>query len=61
MSIPLMLDSVVLYLFSLLNKRKDTKTALARRWFIGITIAASILRGTIILLVAEFVKIILIN
>lgn len=60
MSIPLMLDSVVLYLFSLLNKRKDSKVALSRRWFIIITLAASILRGTIILLIAEFVKIILI-
>lgn len=61
MSIPLMLDSVVLYLFSLFNKRKDRQAALARRWFIAITIAASILRGTIILFIAEFVKIILIS
>jgi len=60
MSIPFMLDSVVLYLFSLLNKRKDTQVALSRRWFIIITMAASILRGTIILLIAEFIKIILI-
>lgn len=60
MSIPFMLDSVVLYLFSLLNKRKDAQVALTRRWFIIITIAASILRGTIILLIAEFVKIILV-
>jgi hypothetical protein len=60
MSIPLMLDSVVLYLFSLLNKKKDARAALTRRWFIGITMAASILRGIIILLIAEVVKIILI-
>ncbi len=60
MSIPLMLDSVVLYLFSLLNKRKDTKDALSRRWFITITMAASILRGSIIVLFAELIKFILI-
>jgi hypothetical protein len=60
MSIPLMLDSVVLYMFSLLNTRDKTKAALTRRWFIGITIGASLLRGTIIVLIAEFVKIILI-
>lgn len=60
MSIPFMLDSVVLYLFSLLNRRRDTQVALSRRWFIIITITASILRGTIILLIAEFVKIILV-
>jgi hypothetical protein len=60
MSIPLMLDSVVLYLFSFLNKKKNARAALTRRWFIGITMAASILRGIIILLIAEVVKIILI-
>lgn len=60
MSIPFMLDSVVLYLFSLLNKRKESQVVLARRWFITITIAASVLRGTIILVLAEFVKFILV-
>jgi hypothetical protein len=60
MSIPLMLDSVILYMFSLLNARNKTKAALTRRWFIGVTIGASILRGTIIVLIAEFVKIVLI-
>ena len=60
MSIPLMLDSVVLYLFSLLNKRGKRQASLNRGWFIGVSIGASILRGTLILLIANVIGIILI-
>jgi len=52
MSIPLMLDSVTVYLFSLLNPKDDGKIAMTRRWFVLINIAAGAVRGIIILLVA---------
>ena len=52
MSIPLMLDSVTLYLFSLLNPKDDGKITMTRRWFVLINIAAGAVRGIIILLVA---------
>ena len=54
MSTPLMLDSITVYLFSLLNPKDDGKKALTRRWFVLINIAAGAVRGTIILLVAYF-------
>jgi membrane protein DedA with SNARE-associated domain len=57
MSIPLMLDSVTVYLFSLLNPSDDGKRALKRTWFILINIAAGATRGTIILLVAYLFRI----
>jgi membrane protein YqaA with SNARE-associated domain len=54
MSIPLMLDSVTVYLFSLLNPKDDGKTAMTRAWFVLINMAAGAMRGIIILLVAYF-------
>jgi membrane protein YqaA with SNARE-associated domain len=58
MSIPLMFDSVSLYLFSLLNPKEGTgKHALAKRRFILINIAAGIVRGSIIIIIAMFFKI----
>ncbi len=58
MSIPLMIDSVSLYLFSLLNPEEDSgKHALAKRRFIIINIAAGFVRGTIIIITAIFFKI----
>lgn len=54
MSIPLMLDSVTVYLFSLLNPKDDDKIAMTRKWFVLINIAAGAVRGIIILLVAYF-------
>ena len=52
MSIPLMLDSVTVYLFSLLNPKDDGKRAMTRIWFVLINIVAGAVRGMIILLVA---------
>ena len=57
MSAPLMMDSVTLYLFSLLNPKNDGRTAMTRRWFVLINIAAGALRGIIILLIAYFFSI----
>lgn len=58
MSIPLMIDSVSLYLFSLLNPKEETgKRALAQRRFILINIGAGIVRGSIIIIVAWLLKI----
>ena len=58
MSIPLMIDSVSLYLFSLLNPKEETgKHALAKRRFILINVAAGIVRGSIIIVLATFFKI----
>ena len=57
MSTPLMMDSVTLYLFSLLNPKNDGRTAMTRGWFVLINIAAGALRGTLILLVAYFFSI----
>jgi membrane protein YqaA with SNARE-associated domain len=54
MSIPLMLDSVTVYLFSLLNPKVDDKKAMTRTWFLLINIGAGAVRGIIILLVAYF-------
>lgn len=57
MSIPLMLDSVTVYLFSLLNPRVDGKKAMTRTWFVLINIGAGAVRGIIILLLAYFLSI----
>jgi len=53
-SIPLMLDSVTVYLFSLLNPKDDGKRPMTRKWFVLINIVAGAVRGLIILLVAYF-------
>jgi len=57
MSIPLMLDSVTVYLFSLLNPKDDGKKAITRTWFVLINIGAGTVRGIIILLLAYFLSI----
>jgi membrane protein YqaA with SNARE-associated domain len=57
MSIPLMIDSATLYLFSLLNAKEDGKRAMTRVSFVGINIIAGAIRGTIILLIAFFFEI----
>jgi membrane protein YqaA with SNARE-associated domain len=49
MSIPLMVDSITLYLFSLLNSQSDGHRAMQRRFFVLINIAAGIMRGSIII------------
>lgn len=54
MSIPLMLDSVTVYLFSLLNPTDDGKKAMTRTCFVLINIAAGAVRGIIIIQVAYF-------
>ena len=54
MSIPLMMDSVTVYLFSMLNPKDDGKKAMSRRLFVIINIAAGALRGIIILIIAYF-------
>jgi membrane protein YqaA with SNARE-associated domain len=52
MSIPLMIDSVSLYLFSLLNPKEESgKYVLAQRRFIMINIGAGLVRGSIIMIV----------
>ena len=62
MSIPLMIDSVTLYLFSLLNPKAGSgKHALVKRRFILINIAAGIVRGSIIIIVSLLFKIQLVN
>lgn len=51
MSTPLMVDSVSLYLFSLLNPRTtENKRALDHRRFVVINIAAGAVRGSVILI-----------
>lgn len=50
MSIPLMVDSITLYLFSLLNPTEE-KTVLTSTKFVMINIAAGVTRGTIILVI----------
>lgn len=51
MSIPLMIDSVSLYLFSLLNPKEESgKYALAQHRFVLINIGAGIVRGSIIMI-----------
>jgi membrane protein DedA with SNARE-associated domain len=50
MSTPLMLDSVTLYLFSLLNPERQGTRALERRKFVLINTLAGVVRASIILL-----------
>lgn len=51
MSIPLMIDSLTLYLFSLLNPKMDGKSALTKGKFVLINMIAGATRGTIVLAV----------
>ena len=57
MSIPLMIDSATLYLFSLLNPKDDGKRAMTRMSFMIINIIAGAIRGTIIILIAIYFNI----
>jgi len=58
MSTPFMIDSASLYLFSILNsKRKSGKRALVRKRFILINIAAGVMRGSIVLILAYYIGI----
>ena len=53
MSTPLMIDSLSLYLFSLLNSKKTSgDRAMRRGYFVLINVIAGAVRGSIILLVA---------
>jgi hypothetical protein len=62
MSIPLMIDSVSLYLFSLLNpKEKEGKRVLAKKRFILINIFAGLVRGSIIMILFWFFQIKLVS
>lgn len=54
MSIPLMIDSITLYLFSLLNAEENRQIALEKKKFILINIFAGAVRGCIILIVARY-------
>ncbi|KYK24352.1 hypothetical protein AYK25_00525 [Thermoplasmatales archaeon SM1-50] len=56
MSIPLMVDSITLYLFSLLNPSEE-KTVLTSTKFVIINIIAGITRGTLILSIFYFLSI----
>ena len=56
MSIPLMVDSITLYLFSLLNPT-DEKTTLTSTKFVIINVAAGATRGIIILSIFYFIGI----
>lgn len=55
MSIPLMVDSITLYLFSLLNPKEEQDQALNGTKFVLINIGAGAVRGTIILSIAYFI------
>lgn len=56
MSIPLMVDSITLYLFSLLNPT-DEKTILTSTKFVIINVAAGAIRGIVILSIFYFIGI----
>jgi len=56
MSIPLMVDSITLYLFSLLNPTEE-KTTLTSTKFVIINIAAGAIRGIIILSIFYYIGI----
>lgn len=56
MSIPLMIDSATLYLFSILNsKKKEDRRAMVRSRFVLINCLAGAIRGSIILLLAYYI------
>lgn len=61
LSTPLMIDSVSLYLFSLLNADEDGGRAMEKGWFILINIAAGAVRGIITLAVFYYVGIKLVS
>ncbi len=57
MSIPLMIDTLPLYIFSILNAEENKKRALSKKKFILITILAGATRGTIVIVVYHIFKI----
>jgi membrane protein DedA with SNARE-associated domain len=57
MSIPLMIDTLPLYFFSLLNKEENGKRVLSKKKFVIINIFAGATRGTIVLLIYYLLKI----
>ena len=52
-----MIDSASLYLFSILNSKKNGKRAMARNWFVLINIFAGAVRGGIIIILAYVIGI----
>ncbi|MFO7992435.1 MAG: hypothetical protein R6U61_09150 [Thermoplasmata archaeon] len=57
LSTPLMIDSITLYLFSLLNPEEDHGRALSREWFVFINIMGGAVRGLITLIVYYYLNI----
>ena len=57
MSIPLMVDTLPLYLFSILNAEEDGKRAISKKKFVLINILAGATRGTIVIVVYYVLKI----
>ena len=57
MSTPLMIDSASLYLFSILNSKKNGKRAMSRNQFVLINIIAGAVRGSIIIILAYLIGI----
>jgi len=57
MSIPLMIDTLPLYLFSILNAEENGKRALSKKKFVLINILAGATRGTIVIVVYYVLKI----
>lgn len=55
LSTPLMIDSISLYLFSLLNPKEDGRRAMDRNWFTVINVIAGAIRGIITLAVFYYV------
>lgn len=54
LSIPLMIDSISLYLFSLLNPEEEG-IGMDRKWFVGTNIIAGAIRGVITLAVFYYI------
>ncbi len=57
MSIPLMIDTLPLYFFSILNAEENGKRALSKKKFVLINILAGATRGTIVIVVYYILKI----
>jgi len=57
MSIPLMIDTIPLYLFSILNSEENGKPTLSKKKFVLISILAGATRGTIVIGIYFILKI----
>ncbi len=57
MSIPLMIDTLPLYLFSILNAEENGKRALSKKKFVIINILAGATRGTLVIIISNVLKI----